>query len=331
MKNHDEFDIILQIYKKNFVMKSLLSITIFSTIILVSCQKFSKEFKTPKASDTRNQSVIQTPAQFGITFQLPSKIYGTNREVNIYVPKLPDWGKGYFETPLSVLYVIDGGVDQDFFHIAALSQLTLINGERQPMIVVGVRTHNRRHEISPKATDPHYLTHEFEGWGGSHDFRRYLTEEVMPFVEARFDTGRKTVIGESLAGLFIVEMFLETPTSFDDYISVSPSLWWDNRRLSKQASALLDKHDVSDRRLYLTMADEGGTMRLGLDELLEALGPYSNTVDVKFVDRANTDTHASIYHHAARDALSWLYGIPTEPYSDLPWYLTLDGEPSEND
>ena len=306
----------------------LLSITILGTFTLVSCQKSLKDVKTPKAPDTLNQSVIEAPAQFGVTFQLPSEVYGMNREVNIYVPNLPDWGKDYFETPLSVLYVIDGGLDQDFFHIAALSQLTLINAERQPMIVVGVRTHSRRHEISPKATDPRYLTHEFEGWGGSHDFRRHLTEEVMPFVESRFDTGRKTVIGESLAGLFIIEMFLESPSSFDDYISVSPSLWWDNRRLSKQASALLDNHEVSDRRLYLTMANEGGTMRLGLDELLEALGPHSETVDVKFVDRANTDTHASIYHHAARDALSWLYGIPAEPYGDAPWYLTLGGEPT---
>ena len=276
-------------------------------------------------------AIVETPAAFGTSFQLPSKVYGMAREINVYVPEIPEWGQGYFETPLSVLYVIDGGLDQDFFHIAALSNLTLINAERQPMIVVGVRTHDRRPEISPKATDPRYSGGEFEGWGKSHQFRQHLLQEVRPFIEARYDTGRSAVIGESLAGLFIVEMFLETPNAFDDYISISPSLWWDDRRLSKQAPALLDQHEASDRRLYLTMADEGGTMRLGLEELISALGDHSDLVDVKFVDRANSDNHASIYHHAARDALGWMFGIPAQDYGETPWYLTEDGAPSADE
>lgn len=270
-----------------------------------------------------------TPIPFGLTYSLVSKTYGSEREINVYVPEIPEWGKGYFQDPLPVLYVVDGGTDQDFFHIAALSQLTLINAERQPMIVVGVRTYDRRPEISPQATDPRYLAGDFKDWGGSHDFRRHLLEEVKPFIEERYKTGRSAVIGESLAGLFITEMFLEKPGSFDDYISISPSLWWDDRRLSKTAVSLLENHKPSDKRLYFTMANEGGTMRLGLDELLQTLGAYKDVVDVKFVDRADIDTHASIYHHAARDALTWMYGIPAEPYGEAPWYLTIDGMPSE--
>jgi len=248
------------------------------------------------------------------------------REINVYVPQIPDWGQGYFETPLSVLYVIDGGQDQDFFHIAALSNLTLINAERQPMIVVGVRTYNRRSELTSKATDPRYQNGEFEGLGKSHIFRRHLLEEVQPFIQSRFESGRQAVIGESLAGLFIAETFLETPDAFDDYISISPSLWWDDRRLSKQAPTLLAEHGASDRRLYLTMANEGGTMQQGLDELLAALKGHKDSVSVKWVDRARSDSHSSIYHHAARDALTWLYRIPAEPYGDTPWYLKLDEE-----
>jgi len=308
---------------RSIVTKITLSVVCSSLVILSACQKTeAQETARPKLGD-----IAEVSASMGTSYQLPSEIYGMDREINVYVPQLPDWGQGYFETPLSVLYVIDGGLDQDFFHIAALSNLTLINAERQPMIVVGVRTHDRRPEISPKAEDARYQNGEFEGWGGSHTFRRHLLREVQPFIEANYETGRNVVIGESLAGLFIVEMFLETPDAFDDYISISPSLWWDDRRLSKQASALLKAHDISDRRLYLTMADEGGTMRLGLDELLEALSNHEKQVDVKFVDRSTSDTHASIYHHAARNALTWLFGIPAEPYGKTPWYLSEDGIP----
>lgn len=296
-------------------------------LMLNACQEAPTPVDLEAENILSSEIVTETPAAFGTSFQLLSEVYGTSREINVYIPEIPEWGQGYFETPLSVLYLIDGGLDQDFFHIAALSNLTLINAERQPMIVVGVRTHNRRAEISPKATDARYQSDEFEGWGGSHMFRRHLIEEVKPFIEARFETGREAIIGESLAGLFIVETFLETPDAFDDFISISPSLWWDDRRLSKQAPALLKKHGASDRRLYLTMADEGGTMRLGLNELLEALEKAEDTVEVKFVDRENSDTHASIYHHAARDALSWMFGIPAEPYGDAPWYLRENGTP----
>ena len=299
-----------------------------SALMLSGCEKVASPEKAEERAVPSSETVIEAPVVFGTSFQLMSEVYGTPREINVYVPEIPEWGQGYFETPLPVLYVIDGGLDQDFFHIAALSNLTLINAERQPMIVVGVRTHNRRPEISPKATDPRYQGGEFEGWGGSHKFRQHLIEEVKPFIAAHFETGREAVIGESLAGLFITEMFLETPDAFDDYISISPSLWWDDRRLSKQAPGLLEKHEQSDRRLYLTMADEGGTMRLGLNELLEALEAATNTVEVKFVDRENSDTHASIYHHAARDALSWMFGIPAGPYGDAPWYLVEGGAPA---
>ena len=303
--------------------KALLGATCLCLLALGACQEVVTVADVQTADAP--QPVAQAPVCFGSSFQLPSVIYDADREINIYVPEIPEWGQGYFDEPLHVLYVVDGGLDQDFYHIAALSNLTLINAERQPMIVVGVRTHNRRPEITPKATDPRYQTGEFEGWGRSHEFRRHLVEEVKPFVESRFETGRSTIIGESLAGLFIVETFLEAPTSFNDYVAISPSLWWDDRRLSKQAPALLADHTASDRRLYLTMADEGGTMRTGLDELLGALNDQDDLVSVKFVDRAEGDSHASIYHHAARDALIWLFGIPAEPYGDAPWYL-IEGE-----
>ncbi|MEO0424400.1 MAG: alpha/beta hydrolase-fold protein [Pseudomonadota bacterium] len=294
-------------------------------IALLPICALSDEATEQKAASTLE--ISPAPLVLGDTYQYPSAIYGTPREINIYAPTLPDWGKGYFETPLPVLYVVDGGLDQDFVHLAGLSQLTLVNGERQPMIVVGVRTYERRQEISPKATDPRYQTNGFEGWGRSHQFRRHLLEEVKPFIEARYETGRSVIIGESLAGLFIVETFLEQPDAFDDYVAVSPSLWWDDRRLARQASELLEKHPDADHRLYLTMADEGGTMRLGLDEVLAALEKAPTAATVRFVDRAEDDTHSSIYHHAARDALKWLFGIAPTPYGPTPWYLEVDGQP----
>lgn len=293
------------------------------TLGLWSCQDSTTNYE----SETLETAIKSQPLTLGTTYLLPSTLYGEAREINVYVPNIPDWGKGYFDTPLSALYVIDGGRDQDFIHIAALSQLTLINAERQPMIVVGIRTHNRRAEITPEATDPRYTVGEFEGYGGSETFRRHIAEEVKPFINGKFETGRNVIIGESLAGLFVVETFLQTPELFDDYIAISPSMWWDDRKLSKNAGKHLDAHKAAGRRLYLTMGDEGGTMRLGLDELLAQLDKRKDIVDTRFVDRAKTDSHASIYHHSARDALGWMFSIDSPPYGEMPWYLEIGGQP----
>jgi predicted alpha/beta superfamily hydrolase len=286
---------------------------------------------TPPIWAQHDQQIKRADIAFGEQIQIASKIYGEDREINIYVPQLPDWAEGVFIEPLPVLYLVDGGTDQDFFHIAALSQLTLINAERQPMIVVGIRTHDRRPELTYLAKDSRYAK-EFAAWqkADGADFRRHIKDEVMPFVEARYSTGRKAIMGESLAGLFVMEMLLRSPNMFDDYISVSPSLWWDDRFLAKNAANMAAQHNYADKRLYVTMADEGGTMQAGLDTILSAFGQGSaKGLAVKYVDRAQEDRHSTIYHHSARDAFSWLYGIKPFPYGETPWYLKEDAEPSE--
>ena len=280
--------------------------------------------------DVQAQALTEAkPIVFGQQFLIDSKIYGEKREVNVYVPDLPDWADGVFERPLPVLYLIDGGTDQDFFHIAGLAQLPLLNAERQPMIVVGIKTHNRRPEISYLAKDPRYQI-EFADWqtANGDDFRHHIESEVMPLIEEKYQTGRKVLMGESLAGQFVLEIFMRNPDLFDDYISVSPSLWWDDRFLAKNALSFLKNHGLSDRRLYLTMADEGGTMQKGLEELLIALDQGApEGLQVKYVDRRQEDRHSTIYHHSARDAFLWLFGIQPADYAGSPWYLTEGADP----
>jgi predicted alpha/beta superfamily hydrolase len=266
------------------------------------------------------------PIVVGKSYALPSAVYGTDQEINIYVPEA-EWA----EKPLPVLYLIDGGLEQDFLHIAGLSQLTLVNGERQPMIVVGIKTTDRYRQLLQKPKDRRYRRAFPEHGGGMNDFIRYLRDEVIPFVESQHPPGRRVLMGESLAGHFVLDVLLRQPELFHDYVAVSPSLWWDDRRLAAEAPDLLEEWDAEVRRLYLTMADEGGTMQLGLDEVLAAL-QSSQPAELlwTYVDRRDEDTHATIYHHAARDALRWLFALSHEQSETAPWYLRLGGQPPAN-
>ncbi|WP_198422011.1 alpha/beta hydrolase-fold protein [Stenotrophomonas acidaminiphila] len=62
----------------------------------------------------------------------------------------------------------------------------------------------------------------------------------MPEIERRYrTTGSRGIIGESLAGLFIVETLFEQPTLFDTWIAFSPSLWWNDAALTRSAGVRL--------------------------------------------------------------------------------------------
>ncbi|MDO1559305.1 alpha/beta hydrolase-fold protein [Brevundimonas sp. 2R-24] len=64
--------------------------------------------------------------------------------------------------------------------------------------------------------------------GGGPRFLDVLTDEVLPLIEARFRTapGQRTLVGHSYGGLFCCWVLQERPHAFDQYLSVSPSLWY---------------------------------------------------------------------------------------------------------
>lgn len=264
-----------------------------------------------------------TPIVVGTSHAIKSRVLGDLRELNVWTPaEYANSSEKY-----AVLYLLDGGLDQDFQHIAGLGQLGELSRTFETMIVVGVRSYDRLRELTPPPKDPRFVR-AFPQSGGAAAFRSFLTDEVVPFVEARYRTApRRTLMGESLAGLFVVDTLLTSPGSFDDYVAVSPSLWWDARALVRHAPNLLSRLKPENRRLYLTMANEGGTMRAGMEDLIVALkGSPARSLAWRFVDRSTSETHATIYHASALDALRSFYQRP-QPDGPLPWFMIEGGEP----
>lgn len=250
-----------------------------------------------------------TPIVIGQSHKLPSRILGAERTINVYTPA--SYGKGDARYP--VVYLLDGGMEQDFHHITGLAQLGGFPwGPMEEIIVVGIETIDRRKELTGPTADPKLLK-EYPTAGGSADFRRFIAEEVQPFIEGHYRTSGETgVLGESLAGLFIVETFLRAPDTFDRYIAISPSLWWDHEALSKEAAALLAEQDGEKRSLWLSIGDEGREMQSGMDRLVAALkGRAPATLDWRYEPR-HDESHASIYHGTAYEALRAFFAKPKE-------------------
>jgi predicted alpha/beta superfamily hydrolase len=248
-----------------------------------------------------------TPIVIGQSFVIASGVMGENREINVWLPP------GYHDMTRTypVVYLLDGGVDQDFHHITGLAQLGTIVGTTQDFIVVGVATKDRRNELTFRAEhDPSLIT-DYPTHGQSGRFRHFIAEEVMPFIDATYRTdGDDALMGESLAGLFVVETFLRQPMLFERYIAISPSLWWDKGALADQAPALLTTQPPTGRILWLAVADEGGEMQASIDRLKAVLDEVTGYILV-YSARPH-ETHATVYHPAALEALRILYA-PADP------------------
>ncbi len=269
-------------------------------------------------------SVPGTEISIGQSFSIDSTVFGSKRTLNVRLPS------GYTDNPdktYPVIYLIDGGVEQDFPHIAGIAQHADISWTFEPFILVGIETVDRRAEISPPAKDPRYDAIA-KIRGGADSFRRFIADEVIPWTQSHYRTSyERTVLGESLAALFIVDTLLRETDMFTTYIAVSPSLYWDAALLVTESEKLLKGFDDTPRRLYLTMADEGGNMQLGMDTFissLQASAPAS--LQWSYTDRRNSEHHGSILHISALDALRRLNPIPSRTGSPSDaFYIYKDG------
>jgi predicted alpha/beta superfamily hydrolase len=245
------------------------------------------------------------PVRIGSSYTLPSSILRQTRRINVYLP--PGYAEGNTRYP--VLYLLDGGVQEDFVHIAGIASLAADFRRIREFIVVGIEGIDRYHDLTHPTTvesDRQRLPTS----GGASAFRRFLATELKPFVEGHFRVSGETVLmGESAAGLFVVETLLREPQDFSGYVAVSPMLWWDNQSLARQAESLLRKPFPPARRLYLTIADEGGAMQEGMDRLVLALKSGApRDLDWTFVLMA-AETHGTTFHPAALNAVRRLFAV----------------------
>ncbi|HYK42937.1 MAG TPA: alpha/beta hydrolase-fold protein [Thermoanaerobaculia bacterium] len=182
-----------------------------------------------------------------------SKILGETRRVNVYLP--PGYDARSAKDCL-VLYMPDGGMAEDFPHVAADVDAAIRAGEMRPAIVVGIENTERRRDM----TGPTEVESDRKiapRVGGSARFRAFLRDELMPVVRARFPgNGGTAIVGESLAGLFVLETFFEEPGMFDTYIALSPSLWWNGGALVQSAAERLKARPTARQTLYFATAGD---------------------------------------------------------------------------
>lgn len=235
------------------------------------------------------------------TFTLESRALGETRRIAVYTPP------GYAgDATYPVLYMPDGGVQEDFPHVAATVDAGIRAGEMRAMIVVGIENTERRRDMTGP-TEVEEDRRIAPRVGGSAAFRRFIADELMPEVQRRYRvSGESAIIGESLAGLFVVETFFAQPGLFDTYIALSPSLWWNAGELVAQAGERLRTREGGPATVYLSSADEDNIAPAAA-RLAEAFrANAADRVRWRYLPRPDL-THATIYRAEAPRVLRELF------------------------
>ena len=247
-----------------------------------------------QAQVPRRPATPAAPLIIGQTFTLESAIMGETRRINVYLPP------AYLDSAqlrLPMLYMPDGGLAEDFLHVAGLVQVSVGNGTMRPFILVGIENTQRRRDLTGPTTNAKDLKIAVKV-GGSAAYRQFIREELMPQVKQRYRTTAETaIVGESLAGLFVVETLLVEPTLFNTYVAFDPSLWWNNGQLAREGNALLRTPGRPAVAVYLATSSQGELK--ATRQLVEAGSSSAARAGAWHYEPMPEETHATIYHPAA--------------------------------
>ena len=161
-----------------------------------------------------------------------------------------------------VLYLLDG--EDHFAHTAGAVGFLADNDRIPPMLVVGIVNTNRSRDLTPPSTAEIDVRYNPVN-GGADTFLRFLTDELIPYVDRNYRTRSYRVLaGHSFGGLFALHTLTTRPDAFRAYIATSASFNWNHQALIAEANTFFAKTREFDSDLYITAADEDPATRSAL-------------------------------------------------------------------
>ena len=260
---------------------------IFFTFILSTCHSNAQLDSVPKHE----------------TFTINSKHVGEPRIINVWTP--PEYRTNI--EPLPVLYMLDGGIKEDFSHVANTLADLIKAGKISPVILVGIENTQRRRDLTGQTTvkkDKKIAPVV----GKSEEFRAFINDELFEEINKRYKiTNRKGIIGESLAGLFVTETLLLKPHMFDFYIAFDPSLWWNNKHLVKTANEPLDKFPTSKKTFWFAGSATKDIYKPATK--LAGILKSKNIINLSWkYSPEPKETHGTIFRATKEKAIIWTLG-----------------------
>jgi len=186
-----------------------------------------------------------------------SIILNDQREISVYLP--PSYYSSNQTYP--VLYILDG--DYNINYVSGILELQASISENIPeMILVGIS--GKGPETYRKNCKPNI--EGIEDTGNAEQVANFIQKELIPFVKNNYRSSNyKILAGHSIGGLFVINTALNKSSLFNNYIAISPALWWENNAINQVAHETLVANPDLTTSAYVSLANEKG---MGVDGFL---------------------------------------------------------------
>jgi predicted alpha/beta superfamily hydrolase len=273
------------------------------------------------AAQPGNQIVLGHPDS------LRSTILQETRKFYVHVPASAAGPKAA-QKRYPVVYLFDA--DAQFAAATSMMQYlsTNYNALCPEMIVVGILHSDRRKDLTPTqvtAAPPFWPAGASTTSGGGEAFIAFLEQELLPYIDQRYPTQpRKMLIGHSLGGLTVMQIFVHHTHLFESYVCIDPSMWWDHQLLLTETKRALETRRFLGTSLYLGIAHTAGD---GMDVAAVRTDTSAATLHMRSILALQryfdhnphnglryrgkyypADSHMSVPFIAEYDALRFLFG-----------------------
>ena len=142
----------------------------------------------------------------------------------------------------------------------------------------------------------------------AQNYSTFIREEALPYIAKNYRTnGGRFIIGHSLSGLFVTQMFIQHPDAFSTYVVLSPSL-----HHAPQMTQVLKDHFKNNKTLtgsiYVSLGDmEHQQIQKEYKRFNAVFSEYASKQlkwNVNYM--VNTD-HILAGFKGSYEALSWIY------------------------
>ncbi len=252
------------------------------------------------------------PINIGEKLSLHSKLLNEDRDYWVYLPESYSEDKRY-----PVVYLLDGN-----FHFHAVTgtyKHMTAQGLVPDVIVVALLNTDRTRDLTPShitiGADGKPSEH-MKTSGGGANFLKFIKTELMVKINSDYKTQpHNTLIGHSFGGLFALYALLEEPTLFQSYISIDPSIWWDDAWLLKELDKQIEQPPQTYTSVYIAAANnpdmDGFPPKLMIGpqrEFFEKMTQWQSDDFDATLDYFIDEDHGTVPFIALYKGLSFLYG-----------------------
>lgn len=126
------------------------------------------------------------------------------------------------------------------------------------VLIVGIGYGGLSSSNSINKRERDYSISKIEGLkdsGGGEKFLQFIKKELIPFLKSNYklDNTKLTLSGHSLGGLFVLYSLFSEPELFSNYISISPYVFQDLKKLIFIIDGNKTKIEDSNSRLFISV------------------------------------------------------------------------------